>query len=178
MSEVWAPVPDDWRYQVSNRGRVRSYRRGPPILMTPERHQRRGHLRLRIDGVTRTVHSLVLEAFVGPRPEGAIARHLNDIPDDNRVENLAWGTLRENYFDAVRNGRRMGVRGTKNGQARISEDAVKAIMRSREPSSATAPRYGISRSAVKLIRAGVTWKHVPRDPDDVAYWKLQGGKYR
>ena len=53
---------------------------------------------------TRLVHRLVLEAFVGPRPEGMVARHLNGDPGDNRLENLAWGTQSENNYDKVRHG--------------------------------------------------------------------------
>ena len=56
--------------------------------------------------VRRYLHDLVLTAFVGPRPEGAVARHLNDDPTDNRLVNLAWGTRSENQHDAFRNGRR------------------------------------------------------------------------
>jgi hypothetical protein len=51
------------------------------------------------------VHTLMLEAFVGPRPfAGANGRHLNDVKTDNRMENLAWGTPSENNYDRVRNG--------------------------------------------------------------------------
>lgn len=53
---------------------------------------------------TLLVHHLVLEAFVGPKPEGLQARHLNDVKTDNRLENLVWGTVKENSQDAVRNG--------------------------------------------------------------------------
>ena len=46
---------------------------------------------------TYKVHRLVCEAFHGPAPfEGAVVMHLNEIPDDNRAENLRWGTQREN----------------------------------------------------------------------------------
>ena len=50
------------------------------------------------------VHVLALEAFVGPRPEGALACHRNDQPADNRLENLYWGTKSHNGVDCVRNG--------------------------------------------------------------------------
>lgn len=55
----------------------------------------------------RYLHELVLTAFVGPRPAGAVARHLNDDPADNRVTNLAWGSRSENQWDAFRNGKRV-----------------------------------------------------------------------
>jgi len=53
----------------------------------------------------RTVHSLVAEAFLGPRPQGHEVRHLNDDRYDNRIENLAYGTHSDNMRDAQRNGR-------------------------------------------------------------------------
>ena len=56
--------------------------------------------------IRRYLHDLILTTFVGPRPEGAVARHLNDIRTDNRVVNLAWGSWSENQMDAFRNGRR------------------------------------------------------------------------
>ena len=56
--------------------------------------------------VRRYLHDLVLTAFVGPRPEGAVARHLNDDPTDNRLVNLAWGSRSENQMDAFQNSKR------------------------------------------------------------------------
>jgi hypothetical protein len=53
---------------------------------------------------TRMVHTLVLEAFVGPRPPGKEACHGNGQPGDNRLSNLRWGTRSENIADAVRHG--------------------------------------------------------------------------
>jgi hypothetical protein len=52
------------------------------------------------------VHVLVLTAFVGPCPDGNEALHFNDIPDDNRLSNLRWGTRSQNNHDAIRNGHR------------------------------------------------------------------------
>jgi hypothetical protein len=39
-----------------------------------------------------TIHGAVLEAFVGPRPEGMEACHNNGNPAANRLENLRWDT--------------------------------------------------------------------------------------
>lgn len=55
--------------------------------------------------VDRYVHRIVAEAFI-PNPHNyPIVRHLNDDPADNRVENLEWGTQKDNHADCVRNGR-------------------------------------------------------------------------
>lgn len=54
---------------------------------------------------TRPVHRLVLTAFVGGPEPGQVCRHLNGVPADNRLENLCWGTQRENVEDTVAHGR-------------------------------------------------------------------------
>ena len=50
------------------------------------------------------LHALVAEAFLGPRPAGAIVRHLSDEKRNNAVTNLAYGTRGDNAHDAIRNG--------------------------------------------------------------------------
>lgn len=42
------------------------------------------------------VARLICEAFHGPAPDGAVCMHLNEDASDNRPENLAWGTQKEN----------------------------------------------------------------------------------
>jgi hypothetical protein len=53
---------------------------------------------------TRLIHTLVLEAFVGPKPIGMITRHLDGDPSDNRLWMLAYGTPSENNLDKTRHG--------------------------------------------------------------------------
>jgi len=55
------------------------------------------------------IHVLVLLAFVGPRPEGQQARHLNGNATDNRRVNLAWGTPKQNTADSIRHGTQYAV---------------------------------------------------------------------
>ena len=113
--EQWRPVLGyESSYEVSSLGRVRSLprvivrRNGRPIPVKGGiRKLVRSANSLRVTlgkSDVRLVHHLVLEAFVGPRPEGAIGLHWNDDPTDNRVENLRWGTYSDNNHDRVRNG--------------------------------------------------------------------------
>lgn len=119
MNEEWRPILSHSGYEVSNLGRVRSVDRVihridghqsriAGVVLTPNAKCRTGHLwvsLLRNSVRTRRyVHQLVLEAFVSPRPPGCVARHLDDNPSNNSLENLAWGTPSENSFDRVRNG--------------------------------------------------------------------------
>jgi len=50
--------------------------------------------------VSEYVHTLVLTAFVGPRPNGMVACHWNDKRFDNRLSNLRWDTMKNNQADA------------------------------------------------------------------------------
>lgn len=119
MDETWRPVVGyEGLYEVSSKGAVRSVER--VVVRSNGRKHRvaskvrslatmpKGHLRVTLirDGQprTHTVHALVLSAFSGPRPEGAVARHLNGVPSDNRIVNLQWGTASENQLDAVAHG--------------------------------------------------------------------------
>ncbi|CAA9365504.1 MAG: HNH homing endonuclease [uncultured Gemmatimonadetes bacterium] len=120
--ERWLPVPGLPLHEVSDAGRVRSLSRtiirsnGSPqrirgcvYKMDNFRHPKTGYVRMRVRRAGRrvwsqTVHSMVLAAFVGPRPEGAVIRHLNGIRDDNRLENLCYGTPSENMRDKVVHG--------------------------------------------------------------------------
>jgi hypothetical protein len=59
--------------------------------------------------VTHWISHEVMRAFGPPKPfPGALVRHLNDIPGDNRIDNLAWGNQTDNMQDAIANGRDLG----------------------------------------------------------------------
>jgi hypothetical protein len=126
MIEEWrAVVGFEGSYEVSNLGRVRSVDRieiwvrtirGQQIigerkfkgkLLTPTA-KAAGHMHLSLGRGNRVyVHHLVLEAFVGPAPARHECLHWDDHPENNRLDNLRWGTRAENLADFERNyGRR------------------------------------------------------------------------
>lgn len=114
-TEEWRPIPGyEGIYEVSSIGRVKSVerldsrgRRRASRARSLAR-QKSGHLTVALcrNGIRENVgvHRLVLLAFVGPCPPGLEACHWNDVPDDNRVENLRWDTRAANIADSVRNG--------------------------------------------------------------------------
>ena len=54
---------------------------------------------------SKSVHRLVAEAFHGECPEGHEVCHVNHLRDDNRPENLRYGTHTENLRESRRDGR-------------------------------------------------------------------------
>jgi hypothetical protein len=126
MSDIerWLPVVGfEGEYEVSDLGRVRSldrtaryvrrdqysgrdleiFRSHKGRILRPGKKQS-GHVsvvlgRTEAGGAgSKDVHVLVLEAFVGRRPQGHECCHENDVADDNRLENLSWGTRSKNLF--------------------------------------------------------------------------------
>ena len=75
---------------------------------------------IKIDGKACQIGRLILEAFVGPCPEGMECRHLDDNGLNNQLSNLAWGTKKENAADRKRNGHEVRLSGERNGWARFS----------------------------------------------------------
>jgi hypothetical protein len=110
-AEEWRPVPDFPDYFATSAGRVVSCHRRwkqPRELKGGFTHNGRGYrtvLLVNTDGATtRTLHSVIAEAFHGSRPEGMQVRHLNGDRLDNRPANLAWGTASENSLDTIAHG--------------------------------------------------------------------------
>lgn len=171
VEEVWCAIEGyDGAYAVSNTGRVRSN----PRLDTVGRRRGGYDLRpylisgypvvsLRRDGNSKIwfVHRLVLEAFVAKRPSGAVCRHLDGVPTNNNLANLAWGSPKENTADRVTHGTD-GV-GERNAFAKLTEDDVREIRRARDAGESqrdVARRFGVSQGTVSFIALRQTWKHV------------------
>ncbi|MGH7472727.1 MAG: NUMOD4 motif-containing HNH endonuclease [Candidatus Methylomirabilales bacterium] len=53
---------------------------------------------------SKPVHLLVLEAFIGPRPDSMEGCHNDGDVENNKIENLRWDSRRENHLDTLRHG--------------------------------------------------------------------------
>jgi hypothetical protein len=111
---------------------------------------------------SRWVHRLVLEAFVGPRPMGMQCRHYPD-PDgeNNRIENLSWGTAQDNSDDKRECGR--FVFGEAAGKAKLTEAQVLEIRRlaaSGMNNCALGRQFNVHHTTASNIVLGKAWKHL------------------
>jgi hypothetical protein len=139
--ERWRLVPGYPSYRVSDLGRVQS-RRGRNGMLMPDGQwymmkpmiDGHGYEQVRLirgrrgkgDVKRFGVHQLVLLAFVGPCPAGQVVRHvLTNDPRDNQLENLAYGTTKENHADKWRHGTACLKRGPykKRGTPHVTEPA-------------------------------------------------------
>lgn len=148
------------KYEISNLGNLR---RGNKNIggQTNNKGYKVANLRDKNKRFTVKFHALVLEAFVGPRPEGSVCRHLNGIKDDNRLSNLAWGTQKENVEDTDRHGRRPKGEGQRNAVL-TSERVIEARRRVLlgETAASIAREWGINSACLRSAVNGRKWAHL------------------
>lgn len=164
--ETWRPIPSLPEYLASSHGRIMRvpfaqampngsirYYGGEPtkgVLVD-------GRYRFVFRGKNYKIHRLVCEAFAGPPPsKNSVCMHLNEDATDNRPENLAWGSQKENLaapgFRAYLSRRECGPK--------ITAEEAKLIKYGAVSGAEAARRYGISTSTVSNIRNGRAWRHI------------------
>lgn len=111
---------------------------------------------------TRTIHRLVLETYVGPCPEGMEARHLDGDSKNNKVENLIWGTPKENQQDRFSHG--TDSQGEKCSTSKLTEQDVRMIIYMYRTGlflqREIAKLYNIAQVTTSRIVNRKTWKHL------------------
>ena len=151
--EMWETVRDfKGRYEVSNFGRVKTLEHktkgGSAIrqLMTDKDGYK--VLGLGKNNQIFKVHRLVLEAFVGPCPNGMEACHNDSNPSNNELSNLRWDTTIGNCKD------RRSYNGINNPNSKLTIQQIKEIVERRckgEKVVNIAKDYGITHQHVSYI---------------------------
>lgn len=154
--ERWLPVVGYDGYEVSDLGQVKTFKLRPGIKA--QMQTRSGHLTVGLVDpqsnkiVTRLVHQLVLEAFVGPCPPGMVTLHGDGDPSNNGLGNLRYGTHQENSRDRESHGRT--ARGEKHGKAKLTDALAAQILGERGSKKSLAKKYNVSRVTIRKIKNG------------------------
>jgi hypothetical protein len=136
-NEIWKPVNKIvlrngtvWNfegYEVSNYGRVRTYKQkygqvsranihaglNRPLLANPTiingRPDKKGYPQFCLSDTNKKrhnvrAHTLVMQTFVGLPDEYQVICHYDDVKTNNHISNLRYDSQKNNILDAIRNG--------------------------------------------------------------------------
>jgi len=189
-TERWKPVTvkgyEDY-YMVSSLGRVKSLDRLVNYKDGSPRHWKETILKPRIntrdykqvslskEGIIkhRVIHRLVALAFI-PNPENKPeVNHLGEeylTKLNNRVENLAWATSKENSQHASRTGKFGDRKGENHNQSKLTEQQVLQIREEypklsyirlkQDRYKVLANKYNCTINNVRAIVFRQNWKHI------------------
>ena len=178
MIEIWKAIPGyEGYYEVSDLGRVRSldreivysngakhFYKGTILHLSDHEH---GYKIVSLcDGyqITCSVHELVLMTFIGLRPpDKPHSRHLNGDPSDNRLENLAWGTVKENSDDRVGHGTNISPKGENHGNAKLTDEnviSIRKLLSEGAKGKMLAEEFGVSKTTISEIKHKKVWRHL------------------
>lgn len=173
--EIWKSIPGyEGKYQVSNEGGIRNVKVSPPRPLKPFDRRKydtigRGYMTVHLVNMTDSkyknlmVHSLVMLAFIGPRPKDAVINHINGNPSDNRLSNLEYCTQSHNILEDFRNNRRSLV-GERNTQAKLTEKQVLKIIKMYKTGKYTyrslGEKFGVHFCGISNIFNGHCWSYL------------------
>ena len=162
-SEQWRSVDRFPDYEISNLGRVRSYRsygrsnirRHRPRVLKGLKNKGYRYFAIRTDGKLKwyAVHQLVLAAFVGPKPEGMEACHADGVRDNNRLSNLRWDTRSANMKDALSHGTLFVLTHPSRHAPKLTASMIQEIKRNPDGVSQAklARKFGVSAARVSIV---------------------------
>lgn len=161
MIERWAAIPGyEGLYEVSNLGAIRGTKRrgtsGASLRLTKDKN---GYTKVNLyQNCQRKgfwLHSLMLTAFVGPRPPGMQACHNDGDRGHNHLDNLRWDTATANYDDARSHG--TAAIGEKNAAAKLSQadrEQIRALRAAGVTQKAVGQRFGVCQQTISDFERG------------------------
>jgi len=180
--EEWRPVTGFDGYFVSNYGKIKTHRfqkkrfgrrSGTEAFIDLNRKPfflkglvvRGGYLRIcfRKNGKKfyKSIHRMVLNEFVGPPPKGCIVCHVDGNPQNNKIDNLIYGTHKLNTSHRKLHG--TDCTGEKHPMAKLDLKDVNKIRKQyikydrKFGGRVLSKKYGVSISTICRIAQGRGW---------------------
>ena len=158
--EQWLNVVDfEGFYEVSNHGNVRSFKTKEIKKQTFDKQSKRPYLGLWKNGKQKIVkpHTLVMEAFVGKRPNGMECCHNDGNTLNNNLSNLRWDTPKSNHADKIKHG--TSNSGERCNWAKLTKQQVISIRNDDRLQRIIAEEYGVKQHTISRIKNGTRWIH-------------------
>ena len=174
--EIFKDIPGyEGLYQVSNLGRVKSLHRtfirsNNKIQTIKERILKPfvNHKGYNVIALSKkcvlshfTIHSLVLLVFIGKKPHNLQTRHLDGNKKNNNLNNLCYGTPRENADDKIKHGHIS--HSEKHPSSKLKNKEVMKIKRLIKQGITyfeISKSYPVNANAIRDIAKGRTWNHL------------------
>lgn len=178
--EEWRTIPNFPDYIISNLGKIKRtttqgrWKAGhlikfgtngkyPMVLLFSQDHRK-----------PRYIHRLLLEAFIGPCPDGKECNHKDGNRENYSLSNLEWITKSENGLHAYRTGLKKsrigcpGKKGEKHPLHKLKDGEVylikKLLASHKFFHSFIAKMFRVNRVTITYIAIGKNWGHIKYDP--------------
>lgn len=174
MKEFWKSISGFYGlYDVSNFGRVRSLKTG--IILKPQRGKNCRYDRVSLyskekpRGYIPSIHILVAEAFIGPRPRGLVLNHKDGNRSNNSANNLEYITQKENMRHAKKMGLLSNPTDNYARRASMTSDKVREIInmfvKDQAPVCLISRRTGVRADTIRFILKKKSWPKVNSEFD-------------
>lgn len=153
--EVWKDIEGyEGYYQVSNLGRVKSFKCNSPKILKNGKCTM-GYYMVSLNNSSRRIHRLVAETFIQNPSNKKTVNHKNGVKGDNHVDNLEWATQKENVIHSLRTGLK---------KTKLTEEDVLEIRRKYIPISYSmgvlSKEYNVSKLSIFSIIHRNGWTHI------------------
>lgn len=172
MDEIWKPIKDFSKYEVSNKGRIRSFYKNrfmKPLILIPIKNGCNYYfVNLYFKGIrkTPTIHRLVIESFVGlPPVKDFVCNHKDGNKLNNNLSNLEWISRSDDANHAYRLGLRPArdTRGEKSSNAKLKNNEVRKIKQLLNQGilhKEIAEIFKVTRANISQISRGFSWTNI------------------
>jgi hypothetical protein len=172
--EIWKEIPGTGGvYQISNYGRLKSFRRdskeGKIMKLAQVKGFRTANIKINGKYKSCLVHKLVAEAFI-PKPseQHTYITHIDDNIENNHVSNLKWITRSENYKKVIKhledaNKNRPGKFAPYSKLSIEDVRHIKSMLHLGVKQKVIAKMFCVSEMQITRIKKGINWAEVDFD---------------
>lgn len=168
MEEVWVNIKDFPDYQISNFGRVKSFKINKNGIILDQFSDKNGYLIICLyennNKKIKKIHRLVLESFIPIlNLDSFECNHKDGNKKNNLLSNLEWCNRSENMNHAFQTGLQSLI-GEKNTQSKLKNNEIieikKFLLSSKLKNNEIAKKFKVSPSTISDIKMGRTWQHI------------------
>lgn len=165
MKEIWKTIEGYTDYQISNYGKIKSFKYNKEKILKHSLDSDEYSLIILCSNknkFTKTIHRLVANAFINNPDNKPQVNHKDGNKQNNNVDNLEWVTISENIIHAYKNNLKT-QQGISNTNCKLSENEVLTIhglYLSGMTQSIISELYNIPQQHVSLIVNNKSWTHL------------------